>query len=161
MSGAILSPCERYRYRLWRTLPEGIAGRGLFIMLNPSIADADIDDPTIRRCTGFAKRFGWVRYDVVNLFSFRATDSSELTGENPPVLTGPEHYVHLKSAIKEADIVVCAWSAEKIAVEAGKDALWWVRHLGKTPLCLGTADGGAPRHPLYLRKDAALRGYPE
>jgi hypothetical protein len=158
MNGAILSPDEVYRYRLWRNLPEGIAGRGLFVMLNPSTADAAVDDPTIRRCTSFAQRFGWTRYDVVNLFSVRTTDPKKLPHLKFD-LTGPDHHFHFRDAILDADMVICAWGADVMAVGPGGDAINLIRQLGEVPLCLGVSANGAPRHPLYLRKDAPLREY--
>src|SRR5689334_20041621 len=72
VKSAVLSPCGLYRYRLTRRWGDGPAL--LFVMLNPSTADATEDDPTIRRCTGFAKREGMPAIEVVNLFAWRATD---------------------------------------------------------------------------------------
>ena len=77
---AIISPCGRYRYVLKRNLPQAIrwVKPCLFVMLNPSVADAELDDPTIRRCIGFAKREGCTELTVVNLFAYRSTDPEGL-----------------------------------------------------------------------------------
>lgn len=153
--GAILSDDKLYRYRLWRTLPDGVIGRGLFIMLNPSTATASIDDPTIKRCTGFAKRFGWTRYDVVNLFSYRTADPLRLRGVDS---IGPEHHAHALRAILEADVIICAWGADRLVQGStfAASMLEGVRAAGKVPLCLGKNKDGSPCHPLYLKSDTKL-----
>ena len=151
--GAIISDDGLYRYRLWRELRPGAPERIMtFIMLNPSIADASVDDPTIRRCMGFARREGCTRLDVVNLFAFRATKPSRLLEVGWP--TGPENAIHIEGAIMVSHLVVAAWGA------------WWdnqspnrrplrtrvediAEHHGKTLYCLGETKKGAPRHPLY------------
>ena len=70
---AFISPCERYRHALGRHW-DNDKGFVLFIMLNPSTADAQQDDPTIRRCMDFAKRWGFGGIEACNLFDWRATD---------------------------------------------------------------------------------------
>ena len=149
IKGAVLSPCGRYRYSLTRTWPTG-RGTVLFIMLNPSTADAETNDPTIRRCIAFARRWGFRRLDVGNLFAWRATDSRELRTVSDPV--GPENDRRLMHLSKCADVTIVAWGAhgayrnrdlDVLALLTGK-----VEHLGLTKL-------GHPRHPLYLRADTA------
>lgn len=154
--GAVLSECTRYRYRLWRIWDDDLAPTA-FVMLNPSTADASADDPTIRRCVGFAKRWGAGGIVVVNLFAFRATDPEKLVEAhaNGVDVVGPEAAHHLDAVFSVADVVVCAWGAHPIAGPAR------IAHvLGRIPrstevVCLGKTQGGAPRHPLYLRKDSA------
>lgn len=77
LRGAVISDDGRYRYRLWRTWAPELP-RMAWIMLNPSTADAEVDDPTIRRCVGFAKREGCGGIEVVNLYAYRSTDPSVL-----------------------------------------------------------------------------------
>src|SRR5207237_5457574 len=74
LSGASFSRDRRYRYRLWRRWD---AARPVvaFVMVNPSTADAGRDDPTIRRCIGFARSWGYGRLEVVDLFAYRGTDT--------------------------------------------------------------------------------------
>jgi hypothetical protein len=76
-------------------------------MLNPSIADARRNDPTIRRCIGFARHWGFGGIDVVNLFAYRATRAQELFRASDPV--GPRNARFLRSAIGRAPLVVLAW----------------------------------------------------
>jgi hypothetical protein len=141
----------RYRYRLRRWWAPG--PRVAFVMLNPNEADARRDDPTIRRCISFARRWGFGSADVVNLFAYRARDPRELARASDPV--GPENDAHLRRAVRRADLVVCAWGASRIARGRAvdlRDALGEAR-------CLGLTKHGAPRHPLYLRRDTRLRAF--
>jgi hypothetical protein len=105
---ADLSPCGTYRYLLGRRVGEGDR-TALFMMLNPSTADATEDDPTIRRCTGFARREGCGVLEVVNLFAYRATDPAELRTAPDPV--GPANDHHIKAALGRVALVVVAWGA--------------------------------------------------
>ena len=144
--GALLSPCGRYRYRLTR---EWLMGEGtvLFVMLNPSTADAETDDPTIRRCIGFAQRWGFRGLAVGNLFAWRATDPRELRQAIDPV--GPENDRHLVEMSHAANAVIAAWGAG-----GGRRGQYALRLLRGTVEHLGLTKQGYPRHPLYLRADA-------
>ncbi|MCY7334496.1 MAG: DUF1643 domain-containing protein [Pseudanabaena sp. CAN_BIN31] len=104
--GAVVDKTELYRYSLWREWNID-APKLVFIMLNPSKADAYIDDPTLRRCIGFAKSWGFGSLLVINLFAYRSTKPSELRQVNDPV--GSQNDRYLKKAIKSADKVVVAW----------------------------------------------------
>ena len=152
-SGAILSPCGRYRYRLERRWDAGPTA--CFIMLNPSTADANHDDPTIRRCIGFAKREGCGGLVVVNLFSYRATDPRALLEDRNP-LGGPEHEREFHRAITKADGPVIAawgsWSSKRFP----NPGHWTAQRYGDRLLCLGKTKDGRPRHPLYVKADAPL-----
>jgi hypothetical protein len=144
-----------YRYTLRREWASGPTMT--FIMLNPSTADADIDDPTIRRCIGFANREGCGTLHVVNLFGFRSTKPNGLLNAVDP--KGPENTRYVKDAVDRSTFTVAAWGN------------WWLacRHrpprfnvegyagrTGKHLLCLGTTASGQPRHPLYVKGDAPL-----
>ena len=111
--GAVLSPCGVYRYLLTRRLGRG-AKVATFIMLNPSRADAEKDDATIRKCMGFASRWDCARLQVVNLFALRAADPAALRGVDDPV--GPENTAWLGRAIEEArkGPVVCAGQPRRL-----------------------------------------------
>lgn len=156
VSGAILSPCSRYRYRLWRewcpTLPTGV-----FVMLNPSTADASVDDPTIRRCMQFARAWGWGRIEVVNVFAFRTAYPQALVQAHRGGLdvVGPERDTGLSVAFDRARVVVAAWGANKLAHEHARGVLSLVPP-GLEITCLGKTQGGFPRHPLYMRGDTPL-----
>jgi hypothetical protein len=104
-SSAIISPCGRYRYRLEREGPG--EGRTVVIMVNPSTADAEQDDATIRKLKGFGARNGWGRIIVGNLFAYRATDVRELAKVDDPF--GPRNDWHLHRMIDESSRVIVAW----------------------------------------------------
>ena len=72
------SSCRTYRYVLWRELDAANPRYALFIGLNPSTADEVADDPTIRRCKDFARRWGYGAVCVANLFAYRATKPAKL-----------------------------------------------------------------------------------
>lgn len=150
-SSAILSKCGLYRYRLDRRWGEGPTCA--FIMLNPSTADADVDDPTIRRCTGFAKREGCGALMVGNLFAFRATKPEDMADSDDPC--GPENRHFLGNMIERCNgPLIAAWGAHWMA-QSGLAST----DFGGRLLCLGTTKEGHPRHPLYVRSDAALRPF--
>ena len=97
----------QYRYLLWRYWGE--AKRLVWVLLNPSTADARQDDPTIRRCVGFAKGWGYDGIQVVNLFAYRATDPRELKAVVDPV--GPRNDEFIERAARGHEMVVVAWGA--------------------------------------------------
>ena len=154
---AVISGCGKYRYRLERGI--GRDSRTVaFIMVNPSTADALVDDATIRKCVGFAERHGFGRLIVGNKFAWRATDVRELVKADDPV--GPENNAHLERIMTDADLVVVAWGPLAKLPR-------WLRNrhqavsnmaekVGKTLYCLGTAADGHPRHPLMLPYDSVL-----
>lgn len=141
----ILSPCRTYRYTLWR---EWIGGDGyaMFVGLNPSTADETQDDPTIRRCIGFAKSWGYAGLCMTNLFAFRATKPEDMKAAADPV--GPENDTHLRTLAAEAGVIVAAWGAN--GTYRGRDAE--VQKLLPSLHCLALTKGGHPGHPLYLLK---------
>lgn len=159
---ALISRCEKYRYWLSRRWGDVEGRRCLFIMLNPSTADAEIDDPTIRRCISFAQREGCTSLAVVNLYAFRATDPRELNGLDFATAHGGETATQeTLSAIGQADLVIAAWGADKSAPVAAQHlikALAGTRSKAKL-YCLGRTKSGAPRHPLYLSKNAQLTAW--
>ena len=153
---AAISDCGLYRYRLTRDW-NGPARSALFIMLNPSTADADKDDATIRRCTFFARREGCGRLVVVNLFSLRATDPKELrTHEDPE---GPSCdgflYEEVQSHRGHGGLIIAAWGADPFA---RRRAEYVSNHIGPVQ-CLGLTKAGAPKHPLYFPNNAPVVPY--
>jgi hypothetical protein len=154
---AEISDCGRYRWWLRRSWKHGGDGRVVcFVMLNPSTADALQDDPTIRRCMGFARAWGVSAVSVRNLFAFRETNPKLLGGLRYEDATGGDRGdVELLAAFT-ADIVVCAWGASgpKRTIERAE---WFVQNSEGKPLhCLGMTGRGLPRHPLYVRGDQPL-----
>src|SRR4051794_27288791 len=105
---AILSPCGTYRYRLERDL--GMEGPVFaFFGVNPSTADATVDDATVRKWTGFVKRGGGSRFIVGNVFASRATDGRDLATADDP--QGPENAEHLGRIVVDADVLVPCWGS--------------------------------------------------
>jgi hypothetical protein len=143
-----MSAKAAYRYRLERRWSGGTGLCG-FIMLNPSTADERSDDPTIRRCIGFAKAWGYSGLIVGNLFALRATDPAMLLAARDPV-GGRANDLALVELVDEAALVLCAWGHFSAAGDRGREAIALVRQRGRVPHCLGLTKHGAPRHPLYL-----------
>lgn len=148
-SNAVISDCGRFRYRLER----GDLPRLTFVMLNPSTADALQDDPTIRRCAGFAKREGYNGIHVVNLYALRATNPKELWKHADRV--GPLNHTCLEWAGYEARRIVVAWGANAEPAVAHA-SIQLLRKSGARLVCLGKTKDGSPRHPLYVRGDQPL-----
>jgi hypothetical protein len=155
---AVISECGRYRYKLTRTWNTFLRPAG-FIMLNPSTADATLDDPTIRRCIKFAKRWDCGGIEVANLFGYRATDPSELLGDYDPI--GPENDRYIREVAEQCHPVVLAWGAKGSLGGRYKAVLQQLESVGVKLFHLGLTKDGFPRHPLYLRADAALLPYVE
>ena len=145
---AIISDCGTYRYRLERGDPFKPAVA--FIMVNPSTADAETDDPTIRKVKGFAERAGYERLIVGNLFAYRATDIKALrTAPNP---VGPENDEHLDLILRDAMLHVVAWGTQaklpEILRKRWTDVVRIADRIGCKLHCIGTNDDKHPRHPL-------------
>lgn len=152
---ALISACERYRYLLRRSWSAGPTVA--FVMLNPSTADAQIDDPTIRRCCGFARTWGFGAVDVVNLFAWRSTEPKALLAAADPI--GPWNDDHVRVAVSMARLVVVGWGAAgpaKLRELVRARAAAVAPLLGDSARCLGRTADGSPRHPLFVRADAQL-----
>src|SRR3546814_595461 len=152
---ADLSPDGRYRYLLSRTLST-LTGSGtcVFIMLNPSTADHQIDDQTIRQCLGFTDVWGYSRLIVANLFAWRATLPKDMYAAIDPVGVDNDRWIF--SAARNADRIVCAWGAHGKHRDRGQDVAGMLRGDGFALHHLGLTANGQPRHPLYLKRDTAL-----
>lgn len=153
---AVFSEDEKYRYALGRVWNEGGKGRCVFCMLNPSTADAMIEDPTVRRCMLFARRWGFRELHVINIFALRSTDPDRLREPGDPI--GPENDEYIRRIGYEADLIVAAWGVHGSIMGRGRDVQ--TRLLGQRELhCLGVTGDGNPRHPLYIRGDTAPKLY--
>jgi hypothetical protein len=161
-SGATFSPCRTWRYCLWRRWRDhgifDIADTRVgddnqdvvaFIGLNPSTADESEDDPTIRRCIGFAKSWGFGGIAMLNLFAFRATDPKDMKAAIEPV--GPWNDEAIRRVTRTCRSTICCWGAH--GSYRYRDA--HVRSLlyRKSCYCLGRTNAGHPKHPLYLKAD--------
>lgn len=161
----IISPCGRYRYRLERAVPrrfmtdvDGIfSGKTVaFFGINPSTADAETDDATVRKWRGFCERWGAARFIVGNVFAYRAIDVRELAQAQNPL--GPENISRLLEITDDADALIPCWGSRFKLPEV----LWHRVNLledrlrviasasGKPLLCFGRTKSGDPRHPLML-----------
>lgn len=153
---AVISDCERYRYWLRRDF--GMFGRPIaFVMLNPSTADAEQDDPTIRRCMGFAKAWGGSELIVVNLFALRATKPETLWAPQTADPVGPLN----DDAIREAGeychgndgLIVAAWGNHGAFMNRGRDVLERLWQEALPIHYLKMTGAKQPSHPLYLKAD--------
>lgn len=152
---ALISPCGQYRYNLTRhaTQMRPIKSSALFCMLNPSTADAAVDDPTIRRCRGFAEDWDCNGLVVVNLYALRSTSPAGLWTHADPV--GVLNDYELRRASIDHQDIVCAWGSNAREDRVRQVVDTFLRH-GARLWCLGTTKAGAPRHPLYIRRDQPL-----
>lgn len=149
LRAAELSPCRQYRYSLTRQWSSK-RPTCLFIGLNPSTADELTDDPTIRRCIGFAHTWGYGKLVMANLFAFRATDPSTLLRVPEPI--GPDNDRFLLSLCADAAMTIAAWGANGACVYRSGHVLNLLSDAGVKLYCLGKTKDGAPKHPLYLPK---------
>ncbi len=167
-SNAVISDCGKYRYRLSRNWGGGKPC--MFIMLNPSTADADQDDPTIRRCISYAQAWGCGELIVTNLFGIRATNPKDMLAADDPI--GPDNMQHIKEAAdyvvrggyfpdERNGPVVCAWGAHGTYMGQGETVIGWLEDELITPMYLALTKGGQPRHPLYLPKDLKPKKWSE
>lgn len=141
-SSAVFSPCGRYRYELWRRWAEG--PHVLFIMLNPSTADATVNDPTIRKCISYAKAWGYGALCVANLFAWRATDPKDMKAAHDPI--GPENNITLHRLMSPASKIIAAWGKHGRHLDRDQRVMAMIPSLH----CLARNVDGTPCHPLYL-----------
>lgn len=160
------SRCRKYRYRLTR----GVGYLMPVVMLNPSTADAVVDDPTIRRLLGFAARGlraypsqAPVRYDgidVVNLYGLRATNPKDMLAAADPY--GPDNDAHLAAFCQwyRNQPIIVAWGthARREAVDRFLAIAREHSAAGRL-VCFGYTQAGHPRHPLYLSYSQPLVRY--
>lgn len=159
---ALLSECGLYRYKLQRGIlnpNEDYEPRVLWIMLNPSTANAEVDDPTIRKCMGFSKRLGFNSLWVGNLFGFRATHPKDLFSSSEPVGKDNDHC--LQEMIDHCQAVIWAWGSHgtnkrcvsRIEIIKNLD------YKNKPVSWVGTTQTGQPTHPLMLAYGQGVQTY--
>lgn len=153
---AVLSDCGTYRYLL-RRVWDHRQPRALYIMLNPSTADASVDDPTIRSCFRLARENGYGSFEVINLFGFRATDPDALATAPDPI--GPMNERVGAAAIARCDVAICAWGAHPMAARKSGFICDLIRSYRPAAYCFGTTKAGAPKHPLYIKSGTPLQIY--
>jgi hypothetical protein len=152
ISRAYLSPDRRFRYWLLREWDAALP-KVAFIGLNPSTADETIDDPTIRRCMGFARTWGKGGLLMLNLYAFRATAPAEMwraQKAGTDIIGGESGYcTALQGYAKEqnCDLVIAAWGVHGFKRGPDVSSRW------NSLMCLARNSDGSPKHPLYLKTD--------
>ena len=146
-ASAVLSADGRYRYELTRRW--GVGPLVTFVMLNPSTADSTINDPTIRRCMGFARTWGFPGLAVVNLYAWRSPSPQDLWTAEDPV--GAKNDDYLTRAAAQGGPLIAAWGnnakTDRVSHVLTLPGFFEVAEI------LGLTKQGQPRHPLYLRSD--------
>lgn len=132
-----------------------------FVMLNPSTAGATEDDPTVRRCIGFAMREGCKALRIVNLFTYRATDPKELLlVDKPKKLNTYDADIYINEAARDSGLIIAGWGALHPSLEwRAAEVLELFKDHKANVWCLGKTAGDQPKHPLYLSKDETLLPY--
>jgi hypothetical protein len=148
--GATFSACGKYRFRLWR-IWDKTAPLIMFVGLNPSTANAEKNDPTIRRVEGFAKQWGYGGFFMMNLFPF-VTAYPEMLEKNEASIKVND--LHLQSVARICDKIICAWGNFKTIGNRADDVIHDLRFYKL--YCLGKNSNGSPKHPLYLAKTTEL-----
>ena len=152
-TGAVFSDERRHRLYLWRRWNKD-GPWVMFIGLNPSTADERLNDPTVRRCIGFAQRWGYGGMFMCNLFTLVSTNPAVVSAEPKPVELGTD--LAMRVIRGRSKVAVAAWGNLVSKVRGGEGRVMrLVRDLA--PLsCLGITKAGHPRHPLYLPYSAEL-----
>ncbi len=154
--GAVFDPTGIYRYALWREWNPGGARVG-FIMLNPSTADVTSNDPTVRRCIGLARAWGYGAVEVASLFAYRATTPATLREASDPV--GPDNDRYILDLVARVENVILAWGNYGSLLERDRTVLRLLSGRGNL-YCLQITQAGQPRHPLYVRSGSILIPFP-
>ena len=144
-----------YRYTLWRNWDEHLP-RVLFVLLNPSTANAVQDDVTLRCCIRFARSWSFGSLEIVNLFAFRATYPAHLRTVTDPI--GPLNDAYIYEATARSALVVCGWG--NYGSLYSRDIAVLQLFTGREVYCLGTTKESLPRHPLRIARNTPLVRYP-
>jgi hypothetical protein len=149
IKSAEISKCGKYRYSLTRVWSDNIK-TFIWVMLNPSTADAETDDPTIRKCIGFSKKYGCGGMYIINLFAYRATSPKQLLLVDDPYGSENDYYLNLSSIKIDYGIIIYAYGniPKGLMVPAH---IFGKKYTNNYPIkCLGKTKLGFPKHPLYL-----------
>lgn len=149
ISGADISTCGLYRYRLWRKWDDGPTLTGIF--LNPSKADASINDPTVTRFIERAKRMGFGGIQVLNIFAFRSTDPKQLKKTPDPI--GPLNNKIIAQYCTEPGMVICGWGSHGTYLNRDVEVKGLIHRAGIKIHVLKLTKQGQPGHPLYIGYD--------
>ena len=143
-NGAVFSHCNRYRYFLWRNFDSG-QGIVTFLGLNPSTADSSKDDPTMRRCTSFAKNWGFSGFWMINLFARKATVFKQVQHEKRKLI-GRDNLLWWDFCQSRSQMIIGCWGNPGAYLEQDKIAHEFFESLHLIRL----NRSGQPAHPLYL-----------
>jgi hypothetical protein len=158
LKSAEISECGLYRFKLsrnWNLKQPNV----LFIMLNPSTADASVDDATIRRCIGYCKKWNYGGLLVGNLSPFRATNPIQMQKHQTlPAIIERNTKAIIEMASQQTQIIVCAWG-NNATTELKRNLYDVFLKVDKPYFCLGTTKSGEPKHPLYLPLNAELERF--
>ncbi len=150
---AILDKTRQYRYALKRQWGADDENFVNFVLLNPSTADENIDDPTIKACIKFAQNWGYDGILVTNLFAFRATEPTDLKKAENPI--GDQNDSYIKKYAKRSKIIVIAWGNHGNFLNRGEQVVKLLSQI-KDPHCLQILKNGSPKHPLYINRKTEL-----
>jgi hypothetical protein len=158
-AGAVFSECERFRYRLWRRWDASVPPL-VFVMLNPSTADENKLDPTVRRCHKRARNSGAGGLEVLNLFAYRATDPDDL--RRAGFVAGPHNVEAMREvfATQRGRPIICGWGSNARGLAMPGIALKLMREAGAIPHAIKLTRDGIPAHPLYLADDLEIFALP-
>lgn len=152
--GAVFSPCRRYRYTLERKWDD-VLPMILFVLLNPSTADAKKDDNTNKRGMSFARAWGYGECVFVNLFAFRTSKPAEMKKAEDPI--GPMNDAILFEWRRRSDTIVLAWGIHGPHLGRDREVLKLFKNHKRGLFTLGLTKDGHPKHPLYLPKTTKLQ----
>lgn len=155
-AGAIFSDDRNYRYRLWRTVSNGPPVT--FVLLNPSTADEEKPDPTMRRVLGFAKSLGYGRVEVVNLFALCSPLPKVMMAAGANAV-GPDNDRHIREALLSAASCVVAWGNDGMFRDRDLEVMRLIRESKRPARALRLTDANMPEHPLYLPADCTPLPY--
>jgi hypothetical protein len=151
--GAFITPCKKFRYhltRIWDSNKPKITVVGL----NCSTADAEKNDPTVRREIMFAMDMGFGWLYKANLFAYRTKDPKKMKRARDPI--GPDNDRWIAGMAKAAHKIVVAWGAHGSYLDRDRAVEKILRATGKPLWCFGVTKGGFPKHPLYLDSGTRL-----
>lgn len=149
------SPCRRYRYTLEHVIDDVLAikpRRVMWVGLNPSTADENVLDPTLRRIRRYSLEWGFTSFIMTNLFAFRSTDPRKMLEQADPV--GPLNNVYLKMTALKCELIVACWGTHGVHQDRDRQVSTLLSTSHAPIVCLGVNSNGTPKHPLYLKAGA-------
>lgn len=152
MNTCHFSEDRKYRYTLTRSINGKFGKACVFIGLNPSTADESQDDPTIRRCIGYARDWGYEMFTMLNLFAYRSTNPRKLSRSYIEPI-GEENDSYILRVCKRADLIIVAWGNYGVLYQRGDKVMAHLKENAIAVHRLGLTHARQPNHPLYLRKD--------